>query len=90
MGLIEWHVDEAKVRERELRRSWPQALARAAAATVVCGLLVGLACWLLGTPFETGAVCGSFMTLMNTIMPRVVVRYEAWQERRRAAPRPRP
>lgn len=82
MDLVEWHTDEARVRERELGRSWPQALARAAALTVVSGLLVGLACWLLGASFATGVVCGSFMALVDTIMPRVVVRYEAWRDRR--------
>jgi hypothetical protein len=70
------------MRERELQRSWPHALARAAAVAVASGLLLGLAMWLLGRSWENGAFTGFFLSLVYVIMPRVVVRYEAWQERR--------
>ena len=53
------------MRERELGRSWPQALALAAAVSVGTGLLVGLVMWLIGGSWENGAFIGFFVSLVN-------------------------
>jgi NhaP-type Na+/H+ and K+/H+ antiporter len=71
--------DEA--RQRELGRSWPQALARAVGVAVVAAVVAGLATWLLGTWWINGAVVGFFGALASVLAPRVMVLREARQGR---------